>query len=192
MLFRFLNQNIVDRYGLGKELRRYGFYPQWLPITISGEHGPSPWDKPIPEALEVKSKYYCITSKRKLNWEFSGKKPLRHPSQFVWFRRRKKIKLKEDASGSVFFLSHSSKQVIAQFDFNNLFDAIENLPNDMLPITFCLHFNDIRKEIINPLIMSDEVIRDIQSGNNLTILILLKYLENKHKNLYLGYTQKDL
>jgi len=48
-----------------------------------------------------------------------------------------------------------------------------------------------RKEIINPLIMSDEVIRDIQSGNNLTILILLKYLENKHKNTCVVFGYPD-
>lgn len=151
MLFKSLNQKIVDRYGLGVELRRYGYYPQFLPITISGEHGPSLWDKPIPQALEAKSKYYCITSKRKLKWDFKAKKPLRHPSPFVWYRRREQIKLKEGASGSVFFLSHSSSQVIAQFDFNKLFEAINKLPHQMLPITFCLHFNDIREEILKPI-----------------------------------------
>ena len=32
-------------YGLGKWLKKYGFYPQWLPLAIWIDHkGPTLWD----------------------------------------------------------------------------------------------------------------------------------------------------
>lgn len=48
-----------------------------------------------------------------------------------------------------------------------------------------------RKEIINPLIVSDEVIREVENGNNSTIFILLKYLQQKHPDACVVFGYPD-
>ncbi len=140
--YNLLNVETVDRYGLGKQIRKYGFYPSFLPITITGEHGVSLRAKLDVYALEVKSPFYFFVSKHKRLLNFKNKTPIRHPSPFVWYRKKNKIYPNKNAKGSVFFLAHSTGLVKAKFDFLELNENLKKISDDFFPISFCLHFND--------------------------------------------------
>jgi hypothetical protein len=143
-LYNLLNEKIIDRYGLGVVIRKYGFYPSWLPITITGEHGPNLADFPADETLIRTSPFYFAYANRKKYWTNLGdKKLVRHPSPFVWYRRKKKVKRNPNASGTLFFYTHSTKLVKSQIDEDAFFQGLRSIPVEFQPITICLHFNSL-------------------------------------------------
>lgn len=145
VLHRIFNNKTVDRYGLGKELRRYGFYPDFFPITVIGEHGPSLTKSINHEYHIIDSPFYFHSPKWKKGFKENFKIAVRHLSPFIYYRHTNNISSNQQQKGSIFFVSHSTKLIKASFDKTELVRCINNLPDKFKPVTLCVHFNDFRE-----------------------------------------------
>jgi FkbM family methyltransferase len=132
-------------YGFGKWLRKYGFYPSFLPLCVDIDHG-VPFDE-YPTKYELESdapvflSYWHIkTQKFKEN---KGRQCYTLSSPFVFARKSLNIEQSEDAQGSIFFLSHSTKQVVSQKSVEEYHQELKDLPEVYKPLTICLHIHDI-------------------------------------------------
>lgn len=141
----------VEYYGLGKELRRYAFFPQSLPITVTGTHGPTLISKFQDSILRKQSPFLFFMPKRMKDYDKNNKIPVRHPSQFAFYRKSNNIQPNPNGKGTVLFLSHSTKHLEKEIDFDDLFQKINELPDFYHPISFCLHFYDNREKYTKPI-----------------------------------------
>src|SRR5690554_37898 len=143
-----INQIQVEMYGFGKELRKYCFLPSKFPLRIKSQHGIVLWNQPSLHELNSELPFMLVFSKRhQLAWERISKKPcfiVPHP--FYLYRTRKKIQLRDDRSGSLFFLSHSTFSKETDINFVQIIKQLKNLPEEFKPVTICLHFVDILKD----------------------------------------------
>jgi hypothetical protein len=148
IFFKHLGCEDAELYGAGQHLRRLGFYPQSLPICCMIQHGVSLWDNPQNYQLFSKLPYMLVFSKRmEKAWKELSKKPcfaVKNPFTLELAKARSKV---EDSSrqGTLFFFSHSTKEIDTETNFAQLFLALESLPPQFHPITICLHFRDIEK-----------------------------------------------
>lgn len=181
-MLRKLNVRIVDRYGLGKVTKEYGFYPGCFPITVGGEHGPSLFETLFQEGLSVKSPYYFYYAKRKSEANFGSKIGIRYPSPFIWYRNRNKIQKECNANGSIYFFAHSTGLVKAEVDYEEMFSDLEAIPNDFKPITFCLHFNSIKNPLIK--LLEEKGIKWICLGENYEDDMIKKFYAEVPKYKY--------
>src|SRR5690606_10882803 len=143
-----INQIQVEMYGFGKELRKYCFLPSGFPLRIKSQHGIVLWNNPSLHELNSELPFMLVFSKRhQLAWEKISKKPcfiIPHP--FYLYRTREKIQLRDDRSGSLFFLSHSTFSKETDINFVQIINQLENLPEEFKPVTVCLHFVDVLKD----------------------------------------------
>src|SRR5687768_8618648 len=76
-------------YGLGKFIRKYAFYPNFLPLYISTDHGPGQHDFPNLREVTTKMPVHFYHSPRLVNlWpKYSTKPCFTLYSPFVFYRR---------------------------------------------------------------------------------------------------------
>lgn len=145
--FKSLGCMEPEFYGLGKEIRHYGFYPQSLPIFLSSEHGICLWDYPQNFCLNTAYPYMLVHSRRmKTAWEERSKIPcFVMKSPFVMHRRRNRITQSTEAKGTLAFFGHSTKEIDIEIDIDKYIYQLSNLPPIYHPVSVCLHFIDIQK-----------------------------------------------
>jgi hypothetical protein len=143
--FQHLGCEDAELYGSGQYLRKLGFYPQSLPICCMTQHGVSLWDEPQNYQLETNLPYMLASSKRMEDaWKKLSKKPcftVKNP--FVLASKP----LTPNRQGTLFFFSHSTKEIDSELDIASLNEILKSLPSHFHPITICLHFRDIEKGI---------------------------------------------
>lgn len=137
----------TERYGLGKQIRRYGFYPSFLPILLHADHGPNQWDYVTPHMLSSTADYFGFYSKRLLDdWKKkSKKKAILLKSPFVFYKKFSGTKKLSNANGSIFFHAHSTFWTDKETDYELIFQEFQRLPNEFHPISICMHFVDVQK-----------------------------------------------
>ncbi|OYQ63866.1 hypothetical protein B9G53_14765 [Pseudanabaena sp. SR411] len=132
-------------YGFGKWLRKYGFYPSFLPLCVDIDHG-VPFDE-YPAKHELESDAPVFLSYWHVKTQKFKQKKIKQcytlPSPFVFARKSLNIEQSENAQGSVFFLSHSTKQVVSQKSVEEYHQELQALPEKYNPLTICLHTHDI-------------------------------------------------
>ncbi len=141
-------------YGLGKEIRYNGFYPQSLPLFLSSEHGICLWDYPQNYSLNAKYPYMLVHSKRMQKaWKNYSKVPcFVMQSPFVSYRRRKKINQSPDASGTLAFFAHSTNEIDNSSSINHYINQLKKLPEAFQPVSICMYFIDINKGYHKPFL----------------------------------------
>lgn len=135
-------------YGNQKWIRRYAFYPRFLPLCIATDHAPG-----IP--AEVSKTYFTnapftlIHSEKYCNYlrEISQNKFIPFKSPFVFYAQRKKVKRKIESSGSIFFYAHGNNEVLPTKRVDDIINDLSNLPTKYLPITICLHYQDLINKV---------------------------------------------
>ena len=134
-------------YGQGKWLKKYGFYPQWLPLPVWTDHsGPYVGDDIAnPDKNEIKAPYILkmAESETKKISEIHNIPCEQILSPFVYYRYTNNIKINKNAKGTVVFPTHSTKIVDAQFDEKKYIDMLYELPEQYHPITICMFYMDI-------------------------------------------------
>ena len=132
-------------YGFGKWLRKYGFYPSFLPLCVDIDHGVPLDECPAKHELEsdapVFLSYWHVKTKKFK--EKKRKQCYTLPSPFVFARKSLNIEQVNDAQSSIFFVSHSTKQVISQKSVEEYHQELKALPEIYKPPTICLHIHDI-------------------------------------------------
>lgn len=146
---KYANHTVIEteRYGLGKYLRKYGFYPSFLPILLHADHGPNQWDFVTPHMLNSSASFFGFYSKRLvIDWlEQTKKKALLLKSPFVFYKESNDIKQLPNSQGSIFFHAHSTYWTDKETNFDLIFKQFDKLPKNFHPISICLHFVDVQK-----------------------------------------------
>lgn len=134
-------------YGFSKWIRRYGYYPPFLPICIYTDHGPGDFAaSPYKHELESDAPAQFYHSPNAVErWRRVSNRPCYQlHSPFVFARKAMKLERDPAAKGSVFFVSHNTAAVVDQNAPDTYVKEISNLPERFLPVIICLHITDIR------------------------------------------------
>lgn len=137
----------AECYGIGKHLREYGFYPHWLPLCVSTDHGPSQRDVPTLLEFEDNAPVMLYHSKRLvLEWRKKSAKPCYViTSPFVFYRTKNNVRRADDACGTLAFPVHSTDLIENEYDVENYIKSLLSLPPEFQPISACLYYMDIKK-----------------------------------------------
>ena len=144
---RFIPYWTAETYGFGKYIRKYGYYPRFLPLAIYTDHAPARiFDKPWKHELESSSPtmFYHSPESVKVWKKFSNKPCYTLYSPFVFYRRNNKIIQDKDAVGTIVFPNHTLPTADEIFDTQSYINQLKSLPEKFQPISVCLHFHDIR------------------------------------------------
>lgn len=135
-------------YGFGKWIRRYGYYPPVLPLCIYTDHGPgdnlsSPFLHELDSGAPAQFYHANMAVDR---WQNVSEKPCYALySPFVFARNKLGFKYNYNASGSVYFIAHSTPLIVENKGVDAYHQEIINLPHKYHPITICLHIHDVEK-----------------------------------------------
>lgn len=137
-----------ELYSFGKYIRKYGYYPPFLPLTVYSDHsGPVLEEEPYKHELECGAPYFLTHSKKKSeNYIFrTGKKSLVMFSPSVFYRRSNNINKSNNAKGTIAFPVHTLPNFDEIFDVEKYIEELINLPEKFQPVSVCLHMHDINK-----------------------------------------------
>jgi hypothetical protein len=135
-------------YGFGKWIRKYGFYPNFLPLCIYTDHAPG-HDHRHPFQHELESDapvqfYHSIDSVKQ--WRDKTSKPCYCLySPFVFARKKLMISRTEKALGTVYFLSHSTPDLEMIITAQEHHEILQKMPEKYKPVKICLHYHDMTK-----------------------------------------------
>lgn len=133
-------------YGFGKYLRKYAFYPSFIPLFVCTDHGPSQRDVPTYIEIESAPPVMLYHSQRLVSeWrKLSVAKSEVMLSPFVFYRKSKRIEKRIDAQGTLVFPVHSTDRIDACYDIDEYIDRLQSLPEKYHPISVCMYYKDIQ------------------------------------------------
>jgi predicted O-methyltransferase YrrM len=136
-----------EYYGGGRELRRYGLCPPFMPICCMSTHGVALWDYPQNYQLATNFPAMLVNSHRmKIAWLQRSKiRCFVITNPFILYRRRQRIRRVKNPIGSIAFFSHSTAEIDVHVDVANYIEQLRALPEAFQPVTVCLHFRDVEK-----------------------------------------------
>jgi FkbM family methyltransferase len=136
----------AEIYGFGRYIRKYGFYPSWLPLCVYTDHGPGACT-PAPHELASLAPVQLYHSPISVNnWRAISKKTCYcFYSPFVFYRKKNKIEISADAKGTIAFPAHTTASIDDISDIQVYIDQLKNLPEVFQPVGVCLHQTDINK-----------------------------------------------
>jgi hypothetical protein len=138
----------AEIYSFGKYLREYGYYPEWLPLYVSTDHGPRVIDELLKIELDCDAPVQFYHSPRLVeSWKKISTKPCYTMfSPFVFYRRTRKITQNIDAKGTLAYPAHTTPNIDDEANYEIYIEQLMSLPKEFHPIAVQLHYHDIRKE----------------------------------------------
>lgn len=138
-----------ELYSFGKYIRRYGYYPKFLPLAVYSDHsGPSFSDVPYLHEIETEAPVFLTHRKIKADnyIKLTSKKAYPLFSPAVFYRRSNNIVQEKSAVGTIAFPVHSLPSSFEEFDISKYCHELNLLPESYKPIKICLHMHDIAKK----------------------------------------------
>jgi len=136
----------TEVYGLGKYLRKYGHYPQWLPICVYTDHGPMEHEPPKHELESLAPVQLYHSPNTIKHWKAVSDKPCYcYLSPFAFYRHAHGISVAPNRKGTIAFPAHTTPVIDDVSDIQLYIDDLLKLPEDMQPVSVCLHMHDINK-----------------------------------------------
>jgi len=135
-------------YGLGFALKSNLGLPQRQRLKLGSDHGVSLSTSPSRAEKAMESSIFITWSKwRAENMKFSdGRTVLQVQHPWVPFRKANNIILSKEPAGTLVFVPHSVPGIPSPaLNLNAYITFINSLPKEFHPLTFCLHFNDMRR-----------------------------------------------
>jgi hypothetical protein len=137
----------AEVYGFGRQIRKYGYYPLWLPLCINTDHGPSGtgliYDHDINSGSPVQFYHLPLNVQ---NWRSRFTRPCYVLySPFVFYRRKNRVKQLPTAKGTLVFPGHTTPDIDDISDTDKYIADLEALPEKYKPLSVCLHYHDINK-----------------------------------------------
>lgn len=136
-------------YSFGRQIREYGFFPNFLPLNIYSEHGMTILK--VIQDHELNNDAYCMFCHRKKRAELyktlSSKPCYTFISPLIMYRRLHKIKQSKDAVGTLIFPAHTVPECIDKMNLDNYIAELKALPEEFQPVCVSLHMHDIKKGI---------------------------------------------
>lgn len=140
----------VEFYGHGKWLRKYAYYPSFLPIFAHINHGVDNVDFVHDEEFNYRMRLNFFHGKKKVEIFNSKAKEkeqdkVAYPimSLFAFARRYLDIKPLDDAAGTLAFPAHSTDVEKTMLSHESYIEELRQLPQEMQPFSVCLHQHDI-------------------------------------------------
>lgn len=144
----------AEIYSFGKWIRKYGYYPSWLPLMIMTDHSPSVYGKvEVMAETYVKETnlrvmfYHSQENTRIAQKEFQGLNKCIYTmySPIGFCKKHLNFHQDPDAKGTLIFLYHTAPETSDESDKQEYIKQLLALPVCMHPITVCIHSHDIKK-----------------------------------------------
>ena len=144
-------------YGWARILKEYAGYPQHLPIHAVIPHGvyfdaeqiaQEELDAPVPAVLDY-------PAFRRVAWERLSDKvvvPSASPFLYALSLFRGKFAEPEDPQGTVFYPVHGTETANWAYDRNAVIASLRALPDDMQPVSVCIHASDYVRGLHQPFV----------------------------------------
>ncbi len=173
----------AEMYGAGYVWRRYGFYPKWLPLWIEATHSLNQYLMPSTRELECFYRNAFVYVKRfKDIYDKRSRSVCFHiPSPFVLYKRLTGVTQTKDCQGTVVFYAHSLNSGAALVDLEEYIAELKALPEEMQPVTVCLHYLDVNYKLHEKLI--ENGITCVTAGNGFHNMFIPRFYEiiKRHK-----------
>jgi len=162
-------------YGFGKVLRKMGFYPDFLPLSIYFSHGVTMYEKPAPHELDNAAPVMIYFSPRLVaEYRKISKKPCYCiVSPNVYYRRLQGIQQAPDAKGTLAFFSHSTPDIDNDMDVSSYMKQLRSLPDKYQPVSVCLHYHDVEKGFYK--IFQEQGFEVLTVGNSMHVDFIPKF-----------------
>jgi hypothetical protein len=138
-----------ELYSFGKYIRKYGYYPSFLPLAVYSDHsGPSFSDVPYLHEKETRAPVFLAHRKIKVeNYiNITKKRAYTLYSPSVFYRQLNSIEQEEKAQGTICFPVHSLPNSGFEFNVNKYCEDLKTLPKEFQPVIVCLHMHDINND----------------------------------------------
>ena len=139
-------------YGFGKTFRKMAYYPRFLPIFLTSDHGVG-----IDSMIDVNIVNGKTRTKRYLTWDpmivelyqnnrFFKVSGIMHP--WVYYKEKMSLSRTNPGLGTIFFPYHT---VPSGFITQGISDEesvryLLSLPKDFQPVTICFHMHDLKTD----------------------------------------------
>lgn len=134
------------QYGLLHILREMLHFPKWLPLPTWPQHGMYINDSCAPSDLQHAKEWgsVCLYNTIiKQDWNKHSVYPCFVTGPLmIRYRHFKQWDQKENASGTIFFASHSIQEMRMNYSLANIKRVLNDLPPEFQPVTVCLHWFD--------------------------------------------------
>lgn len=137
-----------ENSSFGKTLRKWAFYPAFLPIYASSDHGVHWESRCWPNEVEAKSEVFFTWNKKKnfLMNRDHGKNSYHIPHPWVHYRKNYFEQPSLESLGTLVFFAHSNRTTTPVYsDLDKYINDLKSLPSKFQPIVLCLSFQDIEK-----------------------------------------------
>lgn len=144
----------AELYSFGKWIRKYGYYPSWLPLMIMTDHAPCFYgtDEPIGrtyvEISDIRVMFYHSKENTEMaKKEFAGfnKHVYTMYSPIAFCKKYLNIRQVDNPKGTLVFLYHTLPQTSDESDKQEFIKQLLALPTHMQPVSVCIHSHDIKK-----------------------------------------------
>lgn len=138
----------AEVYSFGKYMRKYAYYPTFLPLYCYTDHGAGCYfDEVAKHELESDApiQFYNSPISTELFKKVSNKPCYTMLSPFVICRRWNKIEQCQNAKGTLAFPAHSTPEIDDFSDIELYIQQLKDMPEEFQPISVCLHMHDINK-----------------------------------------------
>lgn len=134
-------------YSYGRHLRKFAYYPSFLPLYVYSDHGADGDNKIYDHELIADAPYFFFHNPDKIkNFKKKSDKPVNCLlSPFVFYRRDKKIEQLSTAKGTLAFPAHSIPDINEVSSIEDYIKSLKELPEEFQPVCVSLHMHDINK-----------------------------------------------
>ncbi len=142
----------VDDYSHGKWLRKFAYYPKFLPIYSHMDHGIDPYEAVSKANIEINMPSVFFFSPDRVNYykKNSNKTVPAYQIQSPFLFCRKYLGIEKDrkATGTLAFPAHNitskDKNNTINFDIDKYISDLKSLPDKYQPISVCMYWIDIK------------------------------------------------
>lgn len=140
----------AEIYGFGKYIRKYGYFPSWLPLCVHTDHGPGIVQQ-FKSELTSSAPVQLFHSPESVDaWKAASNKPcFCLYSPFVFGRRVAGIERDPKAEGTIAFPGHTTIHLKDVSNVKIYIDQLKALPAEFQPVSVCLHPTDVQKGLHN-------------------------------------------
>ncbi|NJL53237.1 MAG: hypothetical protein HC930_15545 [Hydrococcus sp. SU_1_0] len=171
-------------YGIGKIIKEYAIFPDFLPLPVSIQHG---WANitHVHDACSGSPENWFWTESIAIKYqnEFKGLNIRVVGAPFLYLLTHLNYVEPIEKEGSIVFPAHSSKLIKVECDFDKYADMLEELSDEYKPITICMYYLDIERGLDIPFRRKGFEI--IKNGDSLYDVNFLKqFINNTHGKKY--------
>ncbi len=167
----------TEYYGHGSTIRRWCFYPQFLPIRMKITHGPTLMDVCAYHYLNSKEKYHAFFSRR-VTLDFQLKTKIKVgvtiPSPIAMLKPNKDFRNIEKRD-DLYFLAHSTELVEIAHPVDTIVEFLSSEQHGGKKVGVMLHHVDVKKGLSKKFL--DANIPTYCAGHNLNKNFLINFKE---------------